>query len=255
MSSVVQHHDAVSVDVQRAALKAAGFERSDPAVVTVVVEMAKRYKLELMLRHLLPIEGKPFITRDGLLHVAHMNGNLDGIVLEEEGETGPGAWWAIIAVYRKDMKHPFRYKGRYNGPNKKFGPEMAVKCAEAMALRRAFDVSIPSEEEYVHGGDSTVETRMAPSDSRSSDLKSLQFMDLDKKSRLRAIAEVGKIPAPEVARMTSAAVGGRKIESKDGVPLLTQAEYETLVGALKSWKAPAESQAEVVDETEAGHAG
>ena len=52
-----------------------------------------------------------------------------------------------MSVHRKDCKHPFRFRGRYKGPNKTFGPEMAVKCAEVMGLRRAFDVSLPSDVE------------------------------------------------------------------------------------------------------------
>lgn len=246
--SAIQTYDASVGDVQRAAIKSAGFERCDPAVITVAIEMARRYRLELPLRHLIPIEGKPFITRDGLLHVAHMSGQLDGIVLEEEGETGPGAWWAVVSVYRKDMKHPFKYRGRYSGPNKKFGPEMAVKCAEAMCLRRAFDVSIASEEEYVYGGDS----HAAPPTPRPPQ----EYMDADKASRLRAICTANKIPTEVVKAQIMAATGGRVVEKgPQNIPLYSQAEYETLVGALKSWKAPAESVAEVVEETEAGHAG
>jgi hypothetical protein len=47
------------------------------------------------------------------------------------------------------MTRPFRYYGRYpeKGKNRDFGPEMATKVAEVMALRRAFDVSAPVVEE------------------------------------------------------------------------------------------------------------
>lgn len=136
-----------AVELENAALRAAGFDRVDPATRTIAAEVAKKYGLELMLRHLLPIEGRPYVTRDGLLHVAHKSGQLDGVVVEEEGESGPGAWWARVSVYRKDMKHPFTFRGRYSGTNKKYGPEMAVKCAEVMGLRRAFDVALPTVEE------------------------------------------------------------------------------------------------------------
>ena len=52
-------------------------------------------------------------------------------------------------MYRKDMSHGFRYGGRYplTGKNKDFGPEMAVKVSEVMALRRAFNVAMPTLEE------------------------------------------------------------------------------------------------------------
>ena len=47
------------------------------------------------------------------------------------------------------MGRPFTYTGRYptTGGNAKFAPEMAVKVAEVMALRRAFDVAAPTAEE------------------------------------------------------------------------------------------------------------
>jgi hypothetical protein len=47
------------------------------------------------------------------------------------------------------MSKPFRYWGRYpaKGKNTAFAPEMAVKVAESMALRRAFNVAAPVVEE------------------------------------------------------------------------------------------------------------
>jgi len=108
-----------------------------------VVAVCDRYGLDPILKHVVVIpKGGVYITRDGLLHVAHMSGALDGIVVEEEGETET-EWWCRVSVYRKDMRFPFRYKGRYSkaGSNKSYGPEMALKCAEALALRRAFDVT------------------------------------------------------------------------------------------------------------------
>lgn len=108
-----------------------------------VVAVCERYGLDPILKHVVVIpKGGVYITRDGLLHVAHMSGALDGIVVEEEGETET-EWWCRVSVYRKDMRFPFKYKGRYSksGSNKAYGPEMALKCAEALALRRAFDVT------------------------------------------------------------------------------------------------------------------
>jgi hypothetical protein len=48
-----------------------------------------------------------------------------------------------VTVYRKDMSHGFSFPGRYpaNGGNKQYAPEMALKAAEAHALRRAFEVT------------------------------------------------------------------------------------------------------------------
>jgi hypothetical protein len=96
------------------------------------------------------IEGRAYITRDGLLHVAHRSGVLDGIevtppTLDEDGKF----WRSTCSVFRRDMTRPFTYPGRYpaTGGNAKYAPEMAVKVGEVAALRRAFDVSAPTLEE------------------------------------------------------------------------------------------------------------
>lgn len=117
-----------------------------------VLAVCQRYQLDPLLKHVIVIpKSGVYITRDGLLHVAHRSGQLDGIVLEEQGQDPQSKeHWAVVSVYRKDMRHPFRYRGRYpaNGTNRAYQPEMAVKCAEAMALRRAFDVTaLPALEE------------------------------------------------------------------------------------------------------------
>jgi hypothetical protein len=94
------------------------------------------------------IEGRPYITRDALLHIAHRSGVLDGIETTEPVLVD-GYWRASCSVYRKDMTRPFTYGGRYPeaGSNRKFAPEMAIKVAESMALRRAFDVAAPTQDE------------------------------------------------------------------------------------------------------------
>lgn len=136
-----------------AELKALGFDPKNPAH-RVAVKIAERYELDLLMKELIVIPGKgAYITRDGLLSIAHRSGQLDGITLDEQGET-ESHWWAIVSVFRKDMQYPFRYPGRYpmDGKNKEYGPEMAIKAAESMALRRAFRIGgIPSVEEvYEH---------------------------------------------------------------------------------------------------------
>jgi hypothetical protein len=104
--------------------------------------ICERYGLDPLLKHMVLIQGRPYVTRDGYLAVAHRSGVLDGIEVLEESD-GDGHWSAKVAVHRKDMGRPFTYVGRYphNGSNKGYGPEMAVKCAEVAALRRAFNVT------------------------------------------------------------------------------------------------------------------
>jgi hypothetical protein len=133
---------------QLALLKATGLDRLSPEQRELTLAIAKRYDLDLMLRHVVTIDGKPFVTRDALLWIAHRSGQFDGItvtrpVVEDD------FWYCEATVWRKDMSHPFTYGGRYpiSGKNKTFAPEMAVKTAESMALRRAFNISAPSQDE------------------------------------------------------------------------------------------------------------
>jgi hypothetical protein len=131
-----------------ALLKAVGLDRLAPEQRQLALAIAERYELDLLMKHLVMIEGRPYITRDGLLHVAHRSGQLDGIETSEPTVVDD-FWRSTCSVYRKDMSHAFTYTGRYptKGGNQKFAPEMAVKVGEVMALRRAFDVSAPVLEE------------------------------------------------------------------------------------------------------------
>src|SRR5690606_30644571 len=105
-----------------------------------------RYDLDPLLKHVVIIpKSGPDITRDGLLHVAHRSGQLDGIVVEQEptkSEDGK-EWVARVSAWRKAMRHPFTFPGRYSttGGNREYAQEMALKAAETHALRRAFDVT------------------------------------------------------------------------------------------------------------------
>jgi len=150
--SQIEKAPVLTKENQAEVLKYLGLDPKDTAT-QALVQICNRYGFDPLLKHVVLIgqgSGKKntYVTRDGLLHLAHQSTQLDGISVIEEGDDTE-EWWAIVEVYRKDMSHPFRYRGRYakSGQNKKFGPEMAVKCAEVMALRRAFDVSLPTVEE------------------------------------------------------------------------------------------------------------
>lgn len=122
-----------------------GLVPSDPKAQAVVA-VCQRYDLDPLLKHVIVIpKGGVYITRDGLLHIAHRSGQLDGIVVEQEPTLSEDKreWVARVAVYRKDMRHPFTFPGRYAvaGMNREYAQEMALKAAEAHALRRAFDVT------------------------------------------------------------------------------------------------------------------
>lgn len=122
-----------------------GLNPQDPRS-RAVVAVCRTYHLDPILKHVIVIpKGGVYITRDGYLHVAHSSGQLDGIVVEQMPElTEDGReWQAVVTVHRKDMRHGFTYPGRYPvaGQNKDYAPEMALKAAEAHALRRAFNVA------------------------------------------------------------------------------------------------------------------
>lgn len=116
-----------------------------------LVLLCERYRLDPLLGHAAIIKTKngprPYITRDGMLEVAHRSGELNGIVVDElrEGETG---WAARVSVFRKDCEHPFTYAagcGRDEPQAERgHGAEMALARAERRALRRAF--AIPTDE-------------------------------------------------------------------------------------------------------------
>lgn len=146
--SIVQHTENVAsgVAVQPGkVLTYLGLNPDDPRSQAVVA-VAQRYDLDPLLKHVIVIpKGGVYITRDGLLHIAHRSGQLDGIVVEQEPTLSEDKreWVARVSVYRKDMRHPFTFPGRYSvtGGNRDYAQEMALKAAEAHALRRAFDVT------------------------------------------------------------------------------------------------------------------
>lgn len=146
-----------STDEKRgiALLKAIGLDKVQPEQRELALAIADRYALDLMLKHLVLIEGKPYITRDGLLHIAHRSGVFDGI--EVTPPTKVDRYWrATCSVFRKDMTRPFTYPGRFP-VGAKNDEEMAVKVAESMALRRAFDVSAATVDERWANDDEPVD--------------------------------------------------------------------------------------------------
>jgi hypothetical protein len=132
---------------KEAVLRYLKLDARDPAVQALIVS-CQRYGLDPILKHAVIIGGNLYVTRDGLLHVAHSSGDFDGLEVEQMGDTG-SHFVAVAIVYRKSMRHPFKFQGRYpkSGQMAKYGPEMAEKVAVCRALRHAFDVSLCSREE------------------------------------------------------------------------------------------------------------
>ena len=128
--------------------------------VELVVSICDMYGLEPLLKHLVLINGAPYITRDGLLHVAHRSGNFDGIEVEYH-QAQNGEWSATCTVWRKNSQRPIRYTAFESEHKPKdasrsawgqYPRAMLGKCAEVMALRRAFDVSLGAVEELGYDG-------------------------------------------------------------------------------------------------------
>lgn len=144
-----------------ALLKAIGFDKLAPEQRELALSIANRYDLDPMLKHLVIIDGKPFVTRDGLLWVAHRSNQLDGIEVTKPVLVD-GYWECEASVYRKDMSRPFTFPGRFPkaGRNAAYAPEMAIKCAESMALRRAFNVAAATVDER-HGDEAPVDVPSA----------------------------------------------------------------------------------------------
>jgi hypothetical protein len=146
--TITQHTENVAhgVAVQPGkVLSYLGLNPDDPRSQAVVA-VAQRYDLDPLLKHVIVIpKGGVYVTRDGLLHVAHRSGQLDGLVVEQEPTLSEDGreWVSRVTVYRKDMRHGFTFPGRYPvaGSNREYAQEMSLKAAEAHALRRAFDVT------------------------------------------------------------------------------------------------------------------
>ena len=126
----------------------------------LVLAICDRYGFDPLLKHVALIAGSLYVTRDGLMHVAHASGQLDGIEVEA-AQDEEGYWVATVKVHRKDKAHPFTYTAyqkehqNLSSPAWRNAPRaMTVKCGEVMALRRAFDVSLGAAEEIGFDGES-----------------------------------------------------------------------------------------------------
>jgi hypothetical protein len=113
------------------------------------VLLAQRYQLDPLLGEIQLIEDRKgarlYVTRDGMLAVAHASGQLNGIEVTEQrrNSTGDG-WTCYVSVWRKDMQYPFHYGAQCKDTEAQAragnGPEMALARAERRALKRAFRI-------------------------------------------------------------------------------------------------------------------
>lgn len=140
--------DLMSTNIDQAKVLATlGLNAADPKAQALML-VCQRYDLDPLLKHIQIVQSQTYVTRDGFLHIAHKSGRFDGMVTEYERET-PGGYECKVAVYRRDMSHPFTAVGRAKKSEGDKMADMALARAERRALRRAFDVAGISDHEPV----------------------------------------------------------------------------------------------------------
>lgn len=131
-----------------------------PGQLRLVLGICNRYGFDPLLKHVVIVSNNIYVTRDGLLHLAHASGQFDGIEVAL-AQMPDGEWSATATVYRKDMSRPIRYttferEHKPTNPGQsawgKYPRAMLAKTAEVAALRRAFDVSLGTAEEIGYDG-------------------------------------------------------------------------------------------------------
>jgi hypothetical protein len=194
--------------VRQLILKNAGDDQ-----LRLVLAICDRYGFDPLLRHIALIAGSLYVTRDGLLHVAHASGQLDGIEVAAEQDE-EGCWAATVKVHRKDMAHPFVYTAYQKEHQNPASPAwrnspraMTVKCAEVMALRRAFDVSLTAAEEVGYDP-ATRRSRLGPAMVvEAAPSAEDEAGDAARRAAVRAWIAAGKLTLADANRAARAAHG------------------------------------------------
>ena len=227
------------------ALRFLGLHPDNPAT-WVLAALARRYALDPLMNELAVISTKqglkPYVTRDGLLTVAHRSGVFDGMTVEElrEGEHG---WSATVTVWRKDMSHGFTYSagcGKHEPQaSAGHGADMALARAERRALHRAFNVPTAADEyeaDLPAGGGEAREVGTAPSPAPPPPVSSLNvpMMTLEQSQEIASLlTELGlaglAMREERLAALSEAA--GREIED---TRTLTEYEAAMITGTLRA---------------------
>lgn len=229
------------------ALRYLGLHPDNPAT-WVLAALAHKYALDPLLNEVAVIQTKqglkPYVTRDGLLTIAHRSGVFDGLTVDElrEGEHG---WAATVTVWRKDMSHGFTYSagcGRAEPQAQQgHGPEMALARAERRALHRAFNIpaagdvdEVEVEVSPVHrtGGAPSEEVGTTPSPRSVSPGATVPMMTPEQTvlitERLDALGLGGLEQRAPRLRLLGEAVGRELADTRT----ITYAEAELILDAL-----------------------
>lgn len=143
MSTELMEYDAH----QREILMQTVAKGCSPEQFMLMLELAKRYKLDPFAKQIWATKVGIFVGRDGFLMLAHRSGDFDGMETTFEERNGK-LFSATCTVYHKRMSHPIRVTVRldefYRGNSdawQRMPYVMLQKCAEAHALRRAFCIT------------------------------------------------------------------------------------------------------------------
>jgi len=126
---------------QAAVLRELGLDPRHPKVQALLL-VCGRYQLDPILSEACLINGRVFVTKAGLRHIAERSGDLDGIevdIVEEKDR-----YVATAKVWRRSMTHPFTYQDEcLKGEKVQSARKRAHTRAVRNALREAFAVDAP----------------------------------------------------------------------------------------------------------------
>ena len=118
--------------------------------------LAARYDLDPILYEvrLIGVRGtmEPYITRDGMLTIAHRSGVLNGIIVKEwrRNSTNDG-YTCFVEVWRKDMDYPFSVGAQCKDTERQakegWGMEQALARSMRRTLKVAFNINSPEVDE------------------------------------------------------------------------------------------------------------
>jgi hypothetical protein len=173
-------------------LKMVGLNPSDPRAHAVVM-VCERYDLDPVLGHIgiFPRSQKPYISRDGYLHIAHRSGVFDGMdVVEEPHRDLEGRQWkCTVAIYRKDMGHAFAIPG-YAELGDNNGQDMCLVRSERRGLKRAFDISTPPGTFADEDPDPESQPRTQPLTGEQLKAIQMEYKGTPKTRRLASISDI-----------------------------------------------------------------
>lgn len=130
---------------QAAVLKALKLDVALPEVQALLL-VSQRYELDAILGHLCLVNGQVMIRKNGLLHIAHRSGDLDGIEVDIVEKTD--RYVATARVFRKSKGRPFCFEDECMKNERVQSPRKRARTrALRNALAEAFDVAIPVYDE------------------------------------------------------------------------------------------------------------